>query len=170
MFDYDGKHLLIDAVCTHDEALLDMEVGKACLAEVARTIGMTMIMDPVGVQFPHDGAAGGAIPRPFRQPPGAAGEASGGYSAFVMLAESHISLHTFPEAHFLTFDCYSCKGFDHALAEACLDRFFGLREQNVQVIAREFPGTARGRAASNAGETHSTLRLASPRQEKRGQA
>jgi len=170
MFDYDGKHLLIDAVCTHDEALLDVEVGKTCLAEVARTIGMTMIMAPVGVQFSHDGAAGVTIPRPFRQPPGPASQASCGYSAFVMLAESHISLHTFPEAHFLTFDCYSCKGFDHALAEACLDRVFGLGERDVQVIAREFPGTRRDRAVINAGETHSTLRLASPRREKRGQA
>ena len=38
-----------------------------------------------------------------------------GYSTFVMIAESHLSVHTFPELNYVSFDCFSCKDFDHAL-------------------------------------------------------
>ena len=141
MFRYEGKHLLIDAVCNHEGALFDIDVGKALLAEMADTIGMTMIMAPTGVQFPHEKGPGiDSNPRPIETAPKGA---TAGYSAFVMLAESHISLHTFPEAGFLTVDCYSCKDFDHALAIDCLDRAFDLRERNIQVVARRVPTAAR---------------------------
>ena len=138
MFRYEGKHLLIDAVCDREAALLDVEVGKAALADMADTIGMTMISAPTGVQFPHEGRPGTESAAALSTEPPTEG-ATAGYSAFVMLAESHISLHTFPEARFITFDCYSCKDFDHGLAVAALDRVFGLRERNVQVVSRRFP-------------------------------
>jgi len=138
MFRYEGKHLLIDAVCDREAALLDVEVGKALLADMADTIGMTMISGPTGVQFPHGAETTGDDPTTAPPAMGSEG-AVAGYSAFVMLAESHISLHTFPEAQFLTFDCYSCKDFDHALAVECLHRVFGLVTRNVQVVARRFP-------------------------------
>lgn len=138
MFQYEGKHLLIDAVCDHQAALVDVEMGKAALAEMATAIGMTMVMEPSGVQFPVE-------VRPLgRDTVGdhassSTTEPTAGYSAFVMLAESHISLHTFPEAAFLTVDCYSCKDFDHENAIACLHGIFQLRERNVQVVKRRFP-------------------------------
>lgn len=33
----------------------------------------------------------------------------GGLSGFVMIAESHISFHTFPNRGFVTIDVYTCK-------------------------------------------------------------
>ena len=35
-----------------------------------------------------------------------------GISAFVMIAESHISIHTFPEKDYVFMDVFSCKSFD----------------------------------------------------------
>jgi len=34
----------------------------------------------------------------------------GGWSGFVVIVESHISIHTFPKKCFLSADVYSCKG------------------------------------------------------------
>ena len=36
----------------------------------------------------------------------------GGWSGFVMIQESHISLHTFIKRRFITADVYSCKKFN----------------------------------------------------------
>ncbi|MCD5381570.1 MAG: S-adenosylmethionine decarboxylase [Candidatus Pacebacteria bacterium] len=33
----------------------------------------------------------------------------GGLSGFVMIAESHVSLHTFPNRGFVTIDVYTCQ-------------------------------------------------------------
>jgi len=35
-----------------------------------------------------------------------------GVSGFVMIAESHISIHTFPERSYTNMDVFSCKNFD----------------------------------------------------------
>ena len=36
----------------------------------------------------------------------------GGYTAFIVLAESHISIHTYPEELYIALDIYSCKNID----------------------------------------------------------
>ena len=43
-----------------------------------------------------------------------------GVSGFVLIAESHISIHTFPHRQYVNIDIFSCKSFDYqrALAEA----------------------------------------------------
>ena len=40
------------------------------------------------------------------------GKDPGGYSGFVMIAESHISLHTFIKRGFISIDVYSCHNFN----------------------------------------------------------
>ena len=35
-----------------------------------------------------------------------------GVSGFVLIAESHISIHTFVERHYVNIDIFSCKDFD----------------------------------------------------------
>ena len=150
MFGYDGKHLLVDAACGNTAALVSPEAGKACLEKIVRRIDMTMILPPISVKFPHavgemdrvlesleaEGLGGSRTAAELRTGLESRKQLYYGYSAFVMIAESHISLHTFPEGDFLTFDCYSCKNFDESLALACLDESFHLGEKNVQVIDR----------------------------------
>jgi hypothetical protein len=157
MFVYDGKHLLVDAECTNQDALVDLTTGQTCLENICRAIDMTMILPPVGVRFPHavgemhrvlssldsEGLGDSQTAQNLRQQLKAREHLHYGYSTFVMIAESHLSLHTFPEAGFLTFDCYSCTGFDHETALAVLHQCFGLTDhQKIQVIDRPISPSA----------------------------
>ncbi len=151
MFVYDGKHLLVDAECTNRNALVDLTTGQTCLEHICQAIDMTMILPPVGVRFPHaisemhrvlsslesEGLGQSETAVNLRKQLKARQDLHYGYSTFVMIAESHLSLHTFPEEGFLTFDCYSCTGFDHETALKVLNACFGLTaQQRVQVIDR----------------------------------
>ena len=59
-----------------------------------------------------------------------------GISGFVMIAESHISIHTFPERHEVSIDVFSCKEFDPAHACELLEEAFGLGEVETCVLRR----------------------------------
>src|SRR5439155_23993899 len=64
-----------------------------------------------------------------------------GISGFVLIAESHIAVHTFPERGYVWCDIFSCKGFD---ADGAVDRVvaaFGLQDASVVKLERglEYP-------------------------------
>ncbi|KKL27307.1 hypothetical protein LCGC14_2386490, partial [marine sediment metagenome] len=59
-----------------------------------------------------------------------------GWSGFVLIAESHVSLHTFVEEGYLTADVYSCKPFDCDVAVDFLRKSFGFQDVDVNVIKR----------------------------------
>ena len=105
-----GVHLLIDGCADARQPLVELERGKFFLSHVAKVIGMTIMLDPQGVQFPHTKAESTIENEVGPDSDGTLG----GYSAFVLLAESHISIHTYPEALRFSIDCYSCKTFDPA--------------------------------------------------------
>ena len=136
---YRGQHLLIDAGATNVEALLDLSIGTSCLTEIANRISMTIVMPATGVQFPFDESR--------KDTSGEDDTFDGemdqqsGYSAFVLLAESHISIHTFPESNLLTFDCFSCAAFDSTVALQVLEEVYGVCDGRVQVIQRQFEQT-----------------------------
>jgi S-adenosylmethionine decarboxylase len=50
-----------------------------------------------------------------------------GISGFVLIAESHISIHTFPRRNYLNIDVFSCKDFDAEKAIGELSARFSLR-------------------------------------------
>ena len=135
MTEYTGKHLLVDTIAHRLDALLDIEIGKACLTEIAHRIGMTIVMSARGVQFSHASAQN----RSAASDQDGSRDQENGYSAVVLLAESHISIHTFPESRFLTFDCYSCAPFDESVAVDILEEVFHLEDANIQVIHRQLP-------------------------------
>jgi S-adenosylmethionine/arginine decarboxylase-like enzyme len=53
-----------------------------------------------------------------------------------MIAESHISLHTFPERCLIWADIFSCKDFDPTHVVDDLKRRFSLRDLQVNVLER----------------------------------
>lgn len=65
----------------------------------------------------------------------------GGYSGFVMIQESHISIHTFPKRRFVSIDAYSCKNFSTAPVIAYFTRVFGIQKAEINTIIRgkEYP-------------------------------
>lgn len=110
-----GLHLTADlAGCPGDLPLLCMPqaLQQACVAAVA-AVGLT----PVAQLF-H-----GFVPRP-----GQAGPA--GVTGVVLLAESHLAVHTWPERGGVTLDVYVCNlgGDNSARAEALMDHLQALFE------------------------------------------
>ena len=59
-----------------------------------------------------------------------------GISGFVLIAESHISVHTFPERAYVNIDVFSCKDFDHEQALAQIRDTFVLEQVKLWVSRR----------------------------------
>ena len=62
-----------------------------------------------------------------------------GFSTFVMIAESHLSVHTFPELLYFSFDCYSCKYFDEKKILNVMKDNFNIQKINSQIVPRGIP-------------------------------
>jgi S-adenosylmethionine decarboxylase len=59
-----------------------------------------------------------------------------GISGFVLIAESHISIHTFPERSYINIDIFSCKEFDAEQAIKDLKEKFGLADVRSYILSR----------------------------------
>ena len=79
-----GKHLLLELKDCDTTLLNDMEYLREVLADVARLIGATVIKDSF-YQFSPQGISG-----------------------VVIIAESHLSIHTWPEYAFAAVDVFTC--------------------------------------------------------------
>ena len=152
-FDFDGRHLLVDALCASSTNLNDPSSLVSLLEDIVRKIDMTMILPPITVKFPHatsemqrvllnlelegltDCQTAEAIREDLRQRE----EEAYGYSSFVMIAESHISIHTFPELNYFSFDCYSCKWFSVDKVEQIIRDHFQPVKTRIQVLKRRIP-------------------------------
>jgi S-adenosylmethionine decarboxylase len=90
------------------------------LNELPERLGMEKLTEPV-VKY--------AEPRNIKD--------SGGYSGFVMIAESHISIHTFPKKKFVSIDAYTCKDdMDKDGIEKYFRDAYELQETEVQFFKR----------------------------------
>lgn len=87
-----GEHLTIDGYGGSEEKLNDKDLILGCLNELPKLLGMKKLGGPEIYLAPDND---------IKDP--------GGWSGFVVIAESHISCHTFPKRGFLTADVYSCK-------------------------------------------------------------
>ena len=59
-----------------------------------------------------------------------------GISGFVLIAESHISIHTFPERCYVNIDVFSCKEFDAEQAIKDFQARFELTELKTYLLDR----------------------------------
>jgi len=87
-----GVHLMLDGYGADFEMLQNTEKLTAMLREIPASMGMHTICEPTVVEVG---------PKNRKDP--------GGLSGFVMIAESHISFHTFPKRGFITIDVYTCQ-------------------------------------------------------------
>lgn len=87
-----GEHLTIDGYGGDEKKLNDRELVLSCFSELVGNIGMKMLASPE-VYF----AKGNDIKDP------------GGWTGFVVIEESHISIHTFPKRRFVSIDVYTCQ-------------------------------------------------------------
>ncbi|MFC2058486.1 S-adenosylmethionine decarboxylase [Chloroflexota bacterium] len=63
-----------------------------------------------------------------------------GISGLVGLAESHISIHTFPQQSYVSIDIFSCKEFNAEQAIADFQDKLGLTGMKTRLINRPQPG------------------------------
>ena len=109
-------HLIIDGYGSNVEILKDEEFIYRLLDQYPAEIGMTKISSPVVVRYTGD---------------------DWGISGFVMIAESHINIHTFVERCYVNIDVFSCKDFDTERAVKDLSERLQLTEIITQLIDRD---------------------------------
>src|SRR5690242_15319074 len=70
-----------------------------------------------------------------------------GVSGLVVIAESHIAIHTFPELDYFTMDIFSCKNFDHEKAIEYIRDAFDVKEMDRMLVQRglSFKGPHHGK-------------------------
>jgi len=111
-------HLIIDGYSGDSQKMEDVDFIYQLLDAYPSKIGMTKISPPKVSKYI------GSKPEDW------------GVSAFVLIAESHISIHTFPERSYLNIDIFSCKEFDAEQVIRDLQQGFGLAEVRSYIINR----------------------------------
>lgn len=120
-----GAHLTLDGYGGDPKKLNDGNLVKRVLDELPEKLGMHKIFGPEVLE------CGAANPKD-----------SGGFSGFTMIAESHISCHTFPFRKFVSIDVYTCKPeMDKNFIVKYFKEAFDLKETEVNYIIRgtKFP-------------------------------
>ena len=115
-----GEHITLDGYNGNFDLLNSKDVVYAALKELPTEMGMKILGGPV-VYF----AEGNDVKDP------------GGWSGFVVIQESHISIHTFPARGFISADVYTCQnGLDQEkIIQFFRDRF-GIKDEEVNFIKR----------------------------------
>ncbi len=120
-----GVHLMVDGYSAPREVLKDKALLERMLKEIPLQMGMHAITDPVVVEVG---------PKNRKDP--------GGLSGFILIAESHISFHTFPNRGFVTIDVYTCQcGLDtNKLITLFADAFqFSRHDYYIQERGIQYP-------------------------------
>ncbi|MBI4173133.1 MAG: adenosylmethionine decarboxylase [Candidatus Aenigmarchaeota archaeon] len=113
-----GPHVMVDASkCVFDK-LVDYDLVFDILDNLPAKLGMTKMTAPYVVKWLDKF---GTVP---------------GVSGFVMIAESHISIHTFPDQDYVFIDIFSCREFDTEKAIKYLVSSFGAKKVTTKVIKR----------------------------------
>ena len=111
-------HLIIDGFGGDAGMMWDTERLRTFLEEYPASLGMTRITEPEVLEYhgtnPHDS----------------------GISGFVIIAESHISVHTFPHRDYVNIDLFSCKSFDHERALTDVRSLFDLQQVKTWLLDR----------------------------------
>jgi S-adenosylmethionine decarboxylase len=115
-----GMHVMLDGYGASEALLADKEYLTSLLRTLPGELGMHAISPPMVVEV------GPLNPKD-----------PGGISGFVMIAESHISFHTFPKRGFVTMDLYTCQAdMDSDQIVALLKDRFRLTDADVFVQPR----------------------------------
>ena len=111
-------HLIIDGYGGDSQKMQDVDFIYQLLDTYPAKIGMLKISPPKVSNYV------GSKPEDW------------GVSGFVLIAESHISIHTFPERSYINIDIFSCKSFDAEASIKDLQQKFGLAEVRSYILNR----------------------------------
>jgi len=111
-------HLVIDGYGGDTTKMWDTQLIRQFLTDYPESLGMTRITDPKVLDY--------QAPKPE----------DSGVSGFVIIAESHISIHTFPRKSYVNIDIFSCLAFDYERALADATELFDLEEVKNWLLDR----------------------------------
>ncbi len=115
-------HLIIDGYGSNPEILQSEEFIYQLLDQYPAEIGMTKISSPYVLKYVGD--------KPEEW----------GISGFVLIAESHISIHTFVERCYVNADVFSCKDFDADRVIKDLSNRLQLTKIRTHILGRDGQG------------------------------
>jgi len=118
-----GPHVMIDIKQCDKLAISNRELIFDILNELPELMGMTKIAPPY--VFPYNGL----VPE------------DKGITGVVIIAESHLTIHTFTEKDYVFVDMFSCKNFDTKRAIDYIIKKFESKSHKVRVVERglDFP-------------------------------
>ena len=119
-----GLHVTIDASKCDKQKLASYSLVYDVLNHLPAKIGMTKMTLPYVAKWLDKFSDG-----------------TPGISGTVMIAESHISIHTFPDQDYVFMDVFSCREFDVEKAVNYLLRAFDAKKHTVKTFKRglDFP-------------------------------
>ncbi|MBI2865870.1 MAG: S-adenosylmethionine decarboxylase [Chloroflexi bacterium] len=129
-------HLIIDGYGADPSRLQDFSFIYHLLDEYPSRIGMHKISYPHVIEYKQ------GTPEDW------------GLSGFVFIAESHISIHTYPARSYVNIDVFSCKPFDPEPVARELQRDFCFEHAHTWVVDRgPYPAHAAAPAAGQEART-----------------
>lgn len=111
-------HLVIDGYGGDVDKMWDEELVRNFLYQYPDSLDMTRITEPKVLKY--------EAPKPE----------DSGVSGFVIIAESHISIHTFPRKEYLNIDIFSCQPFNHERALEDVRDLFDLADAKTWLLDR----------------------------------
>jgi len=116
----EGSHLMLDCFGCKKESLDNEDLIRSFLNELPEQLGMKKLIEPHIVCYE-----------------GGNSWDKGGITGFMLIAESHISIHTFPYDGFFTADVYSCKPFDLEKAVDIAKKYFSFTDAKIKTVKRD---------------------------------
>ncbi len=111
---------MIDGYQGNQKKLNNKKLVEKMLSDLPKKLKMHIVMGPV-VRF---------IEGNDKKDPG-------GYSGFVVIAESHISIHTFPARKFVSADVYTCTDqLNKSFILKYFKKAFDLKEMEINFVKR----------------------------------
>ena len=139
-------HLVIDGYRGDIIKMWDRQLVEEFLTDCPARLGMTPISKPNVLHYD------------------APKSEDSGVSGFVIIAESHISIHTFPLRNYVNIDIFSCRAFDHHRALADAKTLFGLEEVKTWILDRGLEWLDESQGLAEAVEQRAALETGGPGQ------
>lgn len=126
----DGMEWIVEAFGCDVACLTSRDALAALVGDVVSSLALRPVTPAVWHQFPGPG----------------------GITGMVLLAESHLALHTFPEHGSITLNLFCCAPREEWDWKAGLARHVGAREVRMRRVEREYARSAKAAMAMAMGD------------------
>ncbi len=139
-------HLVIDGYGGDIGKMWDEDLVRNFLYDYPESLDMTRITEPNVLRYD------------------APKSEDSGVSGFVIIAESHISIHTFPRKDYINIDIFSCQPFNHVQALEDVKETFGLTEVKTWLLERGLEWLDERQGLAEAQQQRAALEAGGPAQ------